>query len=71
MSEEKVKIEITLPKKLYEKLVEEGREAGFDDINSFIIYVLEQLIETSGGEEISEEEEEKIKERLRALGYID
>jgi len=72
VSEDKVKLEITIPKNLYEKLKEKYEEAGFKDINEFIVFVLEQLLEeTPGGETLTPEEEEKVKERLRALGYID
>ena len=71
MSEEKVKLEIMIPKNLYEKIKEKYEEAGFKDISEFIVFVLEQLLEETGGETLSPEEEEKVKERLRALGYID
>ena len=71
--EEEIEVKISIPKTLYEKLVKEAEDTGFKDIREFIIYVLEQLIETSDfeGEVMSKEDEEKVKERLRALGYID
>ncbi len=71
--EEPVELIIHLPKDLYEKIKKEADESGFADINEFIVFVLSQLVETSetGGEALSKEDEEKVKERLRSLGYID
>ncbi len=72
MGEEKVEVKITIPKSLYDKIKEEADNAGFTDIEEFIRFVLEQLVESGEtGEELSPEDEEKVKERLRALGYID
>ncbi|ADI31600.1 CopG family transcriptional regulator [Staphylothermus hellenicus] len=73
MAEEEVSVKISIPKTLYEKITREAKDAGFNNIEEFIIYVLEQLVETSSveGETMSKEDEEKVKERLRALGYID
>ncbi len=72
MGEEKVELKITIPKSLYDKIKEEADNAGFTDIEEFIRFVLEQLVESGEtGEELSPEDEEKVKERLRALGYID
>ncbi len=70
---EKIKVEIELPKKLYEEAMKKAEEAGFSNFSEFVVFVLEQLVseEESGGEVFSEEDEEKVKERLRALGYIE
>ena len=71
--DEEVHIEIKLPRKLYEEVLKNAKEAGFNDFNEFLIFILEQLAseEETGGEVFSKEEEEKVKERLRALGYIE
>jgi len=73
MAEEKVKLTIEIPRKLHSEIIEKAKEAGFDDINEFILFVLEQLVSTEITTEsvFTEEEEEKVKERLRALGYIE
>ena len=71
--DEEVHIEIKLSRKLYEEVLKNAKEAGFNDLNEFLIFILEQLTseEETGGEVFSKEEEEKVKERLRALGYIE
>ncbi len=71
MNSEMVSIELKLPRKTYEKVLEKAREAGFNDINEFLEFVLEQLIEEEEETPVfSKEDEEKIKERLRSLGYL-
>lgn len=71
MNSEMVSIELKLPRETYEKVLEKAREAGFNDINEFLEFVLEQLIEEEEEAPVfSKEDEEKIKERLRSLGYL-
>ncbi len=70
MSEE-TRIEVTMSKELYEKAVKKAEEAGFKDLNEFIVFLIEQVVEEGGEEVFSKEEEEEVKERLRSLGYID
>ena len=65
---------IVLPAKLYSRLEERARLSGFDSTNEYVIFVLEEI--TNAGEKaehvtISKAEEEKIKKRLRELGYSD
>ncbi len=67
-----VEFKVKLPKDLYEKVKQEAKDSGFSDISQFIQFVLEQLFESGEtGGEMTAEDEEKVKERLRALGYID
>ncbi len=71
MSSEKVAVYIS--KELYEKakkFIEE--QGGFSSVEELVEFVLNEVL--SGEEEtsrvLSKEDEEKVKERLRALGYI-
>ncbi len=63
-------VEVKIPKKLYEKIKKEIESTGeFKSVEEFVVFVLESALEET--EEVySEEEEEKVKERLRALGYL-
>lgn len=65
---EKVKIEIS--KEAYEKASKLAEEAGFPSVEALIEFLIDEASESTEGEEISKEDEEKIKERLRDLGYI-
>ncbi len=70
MSEEKVSIKIS--KQLYDKVkkyIEE--QGGFSSVEEFVEFVINEVLsEESESYEMSKEDEEKVKERLRALGYI-
>ena len=71
MSEETVSVEIS--KELYDKVkkyIEEN--SGFSSVREFIEFIINEVLsteeESSAG--YTKEEEEKVKERLRALGYL-
>lgn len=74
MSEKKyttVSIPIPLAKKIQKRM--EG--TGFTSTSSYVTYILRQVISSIEEDEkqqgFSKEDEEKVKERLRALGYLD
>lgn len=71
--EEKIEIKIKIKKTLYEQILKEAESSGFNSLDEFFEFILEQLVESEGAKEetLSEEDEEKVRERLRALGYID
>ena len=70
---------ISIPTPLAGKLKKRIEGTGFTSLSSYVIYVLRQLLSSIEKEEIGErnkevmtrEEEETIKSRLRALGYLD
>jgi Arc/MetJ-type ribon-helix-helix transcriptional regulator len=79
MSEEEHKVDYTtvsIPKPLVEKIKERMKGTGFPSVSSYVTYVLRQVISSieedeSSKEAFTKEEEEKVKQRLRDLGYID
>ena len=79
MSEEEHKVEYTtvsIPKILVEKIKERMKGTGFSSVSSYVTYVLRQVLSSIEEEEKSKQaftkdEEEKVKQRLRDLGYID
>ena len=70
MSEERVPIYVR--KEIYEKakkFIEE--QGGFKSVEELVEFLIEEATELESGTEVlSKEEEEKIKERLRDLGYL-
>ena len=65
---------IVLPAKLYNRLEERARLSGFDSTNEYVIFVVEEILNEEEKAEhvtISKAEEEKIRKRLRELGYLD
>ncbi|MFX0039684.1 MAG: CopG family transcriptional regulator [Promethearchaeota archaeon] len=79
MSDDDYKVEYTtvsIPKPLAEKIKERMKGTGFSSLSSYVIYVLRQVISSIEEEEknkqaFTKEEEERVKQRLRDLGYID
>ena len=79
MSDDEHKVEYTtvsIPKPLVEKVKERMKGTGFSSVSSYVTYVLRQILSSIEEEEHSKqaftkEEEEKVKQRLRDLGYID
>lgn len=72
MSEDKVTIKIS--KDVYEKARQYiEKYGGFNSVEELVEFVLSEALSEEQGEAqkvYSKEEEEKVKERLRALGYI-
>ncbi|HDN62386.1 MAG TPA: CopG family transcriptional regulator [Candidatus Bathyarchaeota archaeon] len=64
--------EVSIPVSLFKKIEERIRGTEFSSVSDYVTYVLRELLSGEEEEEaLSEEDEEKIKARLRALGYID
>ena len=70
-AEEKEFVKISIPKSLFEKIKERIKGTDFSSVSGYVIYVLKEVLsEEEDQKEFSKEDGEKIKERLRALGYI-
>ncbi len=65
---------ISIPTPLAEKIKKRIEGTGFNSLSSYVTYVLREVIsgiEEESEEAFSKEDEEKVKDRLRALGYLD
>lgn len=67
---------VSIPIPLAEKIKKRMEGTGFTSISSYVTYILREVIASIEADEadreaFSKEEEEKVKERLRNLGYID
>jgi tRNA G37 N-methylase Trm5 len=69
---------IKIDKETHEKLAKRAMEKGFKTTDEYINSVLGQIVEKierevwgPKKEAMSKDEEEKVKSRLRALGYIE
>ena len=70
---EKKFISIKIPAQLYERIEKRVNETDFPSVSDYVAYVLREVLASldEDYEVFTEEEEEKIKERLRSLGYLD
>ncbi len=71
MKEEQKSKAVSLPAELYSRVEERAKSTGFNSIDDYVAFVLEEVIKDEGEAVISKEEEEEVKRRLRALGYQD
>jgi Arc/MetJ-type ribon-helix-helix transcriptional regulator len=63
--------EVLIPMSLFNKIEERIKGTGFSSVSSYVTYVLKEVLSEEEVETFTKEDEEKIKARLRALGYID
>jgi len=63
---------VKIPFELYKKIEERVKVTEFESVEEYVTFVLEEVVKEEGAQEygLSEEEEEKVKERLRGLGYL-
>ncbi|ADD08042.1 hypothetical protein [Candidatus Aciduliprofundum boonei] len=73
MSDEKKYTTVSIPTPLFKKIEERIKGTGFTSVSSYVTYVLREIIaeDEESEEAFSKEDEERVKERLRALGYLD
>jgi len=64
---------IKIPKETYNKLEKRIKESEFKSVNEYVTYILDQVLEKLENKQdvFSKEDEEKVQERLRSLGYLD
>ncbi len=66
-------IDVSIPASLYKKIEEKIKGTEIDSVSSYVTKVIEENLakEEGASESLSKEDEEKVKERLKALGYLD
>ena len=64
---------VSIPTSLYKKIEEKIKGSEITSVSSYVTKVLRETLSKEEGaqEAFSKEDEEKVKERLKALGYID
>jgi Arc/MetJ-type ribon-helix-helix transcriptional regulator len=67
------RVTIKIPKPLYDNLQQLIEGTGFSSVTEFIVYVMRSLASTESTKELdnlTNEEIQSIKERLKKLGYF-
>lgn len=64
---------VSIPASLYKKIEETIKGTEYASVGSYVVKVLRESLskQESPSEAFSAEDEEKVKDRLKALGYID
>ncbi len=70
---EKEFTDVSIPTSLYKKIEEKIKGSEITSVSSYVAKVLRENLskEETTQEALTKEDEEKIKKRLKALGYID
>jgi CRISPR/Cas system type I-B associated protein Csh2 (Cas7 group RAMP superfamily) len=66
-------IDISIPAELFKQIEEKIKDTDVASVQDYVIKVIKGSLTEGGkeGEGLSKEEEDKVKERLKALGYMD
>ena len=64
---------VSIPASLYKEIEEKIKDSEITSVSSYITKVLKEKLsqKEEPAEALSKEDEEKVKERLKALGYLD
>jgi Arc/MetJ-type ribon-helix-helix transcriptional regulator len=67
---------VTIPQEMMDRIKEYIKDSDFHSIDEYVVFVLEELFkdleaDSTSNTAISEDDEKKVKERLKALGYLD
>jgi Arc/MetJ-type ribon-helix-helix transcriptional regulator len=72
MAEDKKYTTVSIPTPLFEKIQQKIKDTGFTSVSDYVTFVLREILaHSSDNEAFSEEDEKKVKERLKSLGYLD
>lgn len=70
---EKEFTDVSIPTSLYKKIEEKIKGSEITSVSSYVAKVLRENLskEEAAQEALTKEDQEKVKKRLKALGYID
>ena len=70
-NEGKGKKPVYLSTELYNQIAGRAKTTGFNSVDEYVIFVLEEVLKDDEDEAqaVSKEDEEEVKKRLKALGY--
>lgn len=64
---------VSIPTPLFKKVEARIKGTGFTSVSGYVTYVLREIVseEEVEAEPFTKEDEERVKDKLRALGYLD
>jgi Arc/MetJ-type ribon-helix-helix transcriptional regulator len=75
MTEERKHTTVSIPTPLYHNIKRRIEGTGFTSVSDYVTYVLREVLASLEQDDkqqvFSKEEEDRVKDRLRALGYLD
>ena len=64
-------MQVNISDKTAEKLSERIKSTQFESLDDYVNYILEQVVKKLEGSGLTTADEEKVKQRLRSLGYLE
>jgi len=72
--DEEESVLVSIPRRLSKRIENRIKGTSFASVSSYVTYVLERTLSETDAQEqaqaLSKEDEERVKERLRVLGYL-
>jgi metal-responsive CopG/Arc/MetJ family transcriptional regulator len=70
--DEKKVTPVSIPAQLFKKIEERIKGTGFTSVSGYVTYVLREVIseDETDDQPFSKADEERVKDRLKALGYM-
>lgn len=63
---------IKIAKDLYKRALEHTQQLGYSSVDEFVAHCIEKVLyESQQGDDDGDEDDAKVTDRLRGLGYID
>ena len=62
---------VLLPDDLYRKIGERVNATEFNSVDEYVIFVMEEILKDEEEQALSKEDEEEIKKKLKAFGYLE
>ena len=64
---------VSIPAPLFKKIEDRIKGTGFTSVSSYVTYILREIVSEKEvtSEPFTKEDEERVKNKLRALGYLD
>jgi len=63
-------VTLSIPRALYDRLKARAEGTEFHSVAEYVVFVLEEVAKDDDSKSMDSEDEEKVKDNLRALGYI-
>jgi len=70
-SEEKKFTTVSIPTSLFQKIEERIEGTDFTSVSSYVTYVLSEIVSEEEAVPFTKEDEERVKDMLRKLAYLD
>ena len=61
---------VSIPEALAQKVKKQLKDTGFNSLSDYVTFVLREIVSTKGEWADGMEAQEKVKEKLRKLGYL-